>query len=107
MIDFSFLQDKKTYPDGKLVKWKELVMDCGWDISLSIRIYPSNTYVLYKHGYRSKATLLHKAPHQEAQKLMADWLSKFFSSHKLGVTGNDFSSIMAMYDKLVHMKMED
>lgn len=100
-MEFHTSQGKKEFPDGKSVKFKELEISTGHSVRITIRIYPSNTFVTYLNDYKHIAKVLYKAPHSDAQKSMGDWLEKTFSRMRLRVGGQEFVSVMSMYWKLV------
>lgn len=105
-MEFHFSQGKQTFPDGKFVKFKELEIRTSRSVHLTIRIYPSNTYVTYHNDYKKLLKTLYKQPHQIAQKSMADWLDKVFYDMRLGVGGSEYQSALQMYQKLVKEPLE-
>lgn len=101
-MKFHFSQGKKEFPDGHSVKFKELEIGTGRNSRITVRIYPSNTFVTYMNGYKRIIKVLYKQPHPVAQKYMGDWLEETFSKMKIRVGGEEFQSIMSMYWKLVN-----
>lgn len=100
-MNFHFSQGKKEFPDGHSVKFKELEIGVGSNTRLTIRIYPSNTFVTYHNDYRKSSKVLYKEPHQLAQQEMGNWLQKIFNNMKVRIGGNEFESVMLMYRQLV------
>lgn len=100
-MNFHSSQGKQVFPDGHFVKFKELEIGLNRDASITIRIYPSNTFVTYHNSYKNFSKVLHKAPHQVAQECMGTWLEDSFRKMRLRVGGEEFSSVMSMYWQLV------
>lgn len=101
-MKFSTSHGKKEFPDGHVVRFKELEIGLGHNSRLTIRIYPSNTFVTYHNDYKKIAKVLYKEPHSLAQTQMGIWLKSIFEKMRIRVGGNDFESVMSMYWKLVN-----
>lgn len=100
-MKFHFSQGKKDFPDGHFVKFKELEIELKREVRLTIRIYPSNTFVTYHNDYKNFSKVLYKNSHQVAQQYMGKWLDRIFSKMRIRIGGQEFDSIMQMYWKLV------
>ena len=101
-MNYHFSTGSKTFPDNHTVKFKELEIGLGNNSRLTIRIYPSNTFVTYHNDYKQISKVLYKEPHLVAQKMMGDWLSKILYKMRMRVGGEEFNSLMSMYWKLVN-----
>ena len=73
----------------------------GSNSRITVRIYPSNTFVTYLNDYKRIAKVLHKQSHQVAQQYMGKWLDDTFRMMNIRVGGQDFESVMSMYWQLV------
>lgn len=101
-MKFHFSQGTKDFPDGHSVKFKELEVTLGHNTRLTIRIYPSNTFVTYHNDYKKVAKVLYKEPHSLAQQQMGIWLKSTFEKMKIRIGGSEFESVMSMYHQLVN-----
>lgn len=100
-MNFHFSQGKKDFPDGHFVKYKELEIGVGHNTRITIRIYPSNTFVTYHNDYKKVSKVLYKEPHQLAQQQMGIWMKSIFSKMKIRIGGQEFDSVMQMYQTLL------
>lgn len=100
-MNFHFSQGKKDFPDGHFVKFKELEIEPGHNVRITIRIYPSNTFVTYHNDYKRIIKVLYKEPHSLAQQQMGIWLKSTFEKLRLRVGGSEFDSAMQMYQTLL------
>jgi len=100
-MKFHFSQGKQEFKDGHSVKFKELEIAINSrNTRLTIRIYPSNTFLTYHNNYKNITKVLHKSPHVDAQRNMGTWLDEEFRKMRIRVGGEKFDSIMQMYQKL-------
>lgn len=101
-MKFHSSQGSKTFTDGHTVKYKELeIRPAHGAAFVTIRIYPSNTFVTYHNSYKNYSKVIHKAPHVTAQQNMNKWLKDLFENMRIRLKDSELDTIMSRYWDLV------